>query len=137
MCKQCESNPNRNCVRACNQTRRVSRGRHRRAIVRVAREASVVIGDDAGVIRTDRGGASDGECDETTRIVLGARAPFTSGRHAVCARFNRGVRIDVDVVATREGGAIARAREIGEYDGDAAERGRDGVDERRRGRRER
>jgi len=48
-----------------------------------------------------------------------------------------GVCIDVDVVATREGGATERAREVGEDDGDAVERGRDGVDERRRGRRER
>lgn len=130
-----EDNPNRNGPRV-HSNERVSRGRHRRAIVRVAREASVVIGDDAGVIRTHRGGPSDGGCDETTRIVLGARAPFIWGRHAVCARFG-GVCIDVDVVATREGGATKRAREIGEDDGDAAERGRDGVDERRRGRRER
>ena len=82
---------------------------------------SVVIGDDAGVIRTDRGGPSDGGCDETTRIVLGARAPsFNWGRNASCAR-SGGVRIDVDVAA-REGGPTEREREIGEDDGDAEER---------------
>ena len=70
---------------------RDSRGRHRRAIVRVAREASVVVGDDAGFIRTDRGGACDGGCDETTRIVFGACAPFIWGRRAGRARFSRGV----------------------------------------------
>lgn len=132
MRKQYEANPNRNSFKRV----RDSRGRHRRAIVRVAREASVVIGDDAGFIRTDRGGACDGGCDETTRIVFGACAPFIWGRHAVRAAFNpkRGVCVDV---ATRDGDATERAREISADDGNAAERGRDGVDERRRGRRER
>jgi hypothetical protein len=128
---------------AFKRRRRVrdSRGRHRRAIVRVAREASVVIGDDACFIRTDRGGACDGGCDETTRIVFGACARLIRGPHAVCARFDsRGdvvVVVVVVVVATRDGDATERAREISADDGDAAERGRDSVDERRRGRRER
>jgi hypothetical protein len=121
---------------------RDSRGRHRRAIVRVAREASVVIGDDACFIRTDRGGACDGGCDETTRIVFGACARLIWGPHAVCARFDSRGDVVVGggggvVVATRDGDATERAREISADDGDAAERGRDSVDERRRGRRER
>lgn len=69
--------------------------------------------------------------------MLGASAPFIRVRHASRARFDpRGVCIDVDVVAT-EGSATEREREISADDGDGAKMGRDGVDERRRGRWER